>query len=117
MIFLAERRMFSKTIIDSDEFLDMPLSAQALYFHISVRADDDGFVNNIRKIQRIIGAADDDFRILCSRGFIIPFDTGIVVITHWRIHNYIRSDRYKSTVYLYERNMLYLTENNSYELR
>ena len=88
---MAERRMFSKTIIDSDAFLDMPLSTQSLYFHLSMRADDDGFINNPKKIQRMIGCADDDLKLLIAKNFIIPFESGIVVIKHWKIHNYIRN--------------------------
>lgn len=113
---MAERRMFAKTIIDSDAFLDMPLSTQALYFHLSMRADDDGFINNPRKIQRMVGCADDDLRVLIAKNFIIPFDSGIVVIKHWRIHNYLRSDRYKPTVYADEKAMLTVKENNAYTL-
>ena len=113
---MAERRMFSKTIIDSDAFLDMPLSAQSLYFHLSMRADDDGFINNPRKIQRMIGAADDDLRILTMRKFIIPFETGIVVIKHWKIHNYIQKDRYKPTVYQEELAALADGGNKGYTL-
>lgn len=96
---MAERRMFSKTIIDSDTFLDMSLSAQALYFHLSMRADDDGFINNPKKIQRMISASEDDLKLLIAKNFIIPFETGIVVIKHWKIHNYIRSDRYKPSMF------------------
>lgn len=110
---MAERRMFSKTIIDSDMFLDMPLSTQALYFHLSMRADDEGFINNPKKVQRMIGASDDDMKVLIAKQFIIPFESGIVVIKHWRIHNYIRSDRFKPTIYenekshIIERNGIY----------
>ena len=111
---MAERRMFAKTIIDSDAFLDMPLSAQALYFHLSLRADDDGFVNNPRKIQRMIGANDDDIKLLIAKQFIIPFDSGIVVIKHWKIHNYIQKDRYRPTSYKEERAMLSLEGNGVY---
>ena len=89
---MAERRMFAKTIIDSDAFLEMPLSSQALYFHLSMRADDDGFINNPKKIQRVIGASEDDLKLLVAKSFIIPFESGIVVIKHWKIHNYIQSD-------------------------
>ncbi|MEE0059209.1 MAG: hypothetical protein UE295_00095 [Acutalibacteraceae bacterium] len=96
---MAERRMFAKTIIDSDTFLDMSLSTQALYFHLSMRADDDGFINNPKKIQRMIGASEDDLKLLIAKNFIIPFETGIVVIKHWKIHNYIRSDRYKPSMF------------------
>lgn len=79
---MAERRMFSKTIVDSDAFLDMPLSTQALYFHLSMRADDDGFLNNAKKIQKIIGASDDDLKLLIIKRFVIAFDDGIIVVKH-----------------------------------
>ena len=111
---MAERRMFAKTIIDSDAFVDMPLSTQALYFHLSMRADDDGFINNPKKIQRMIGASDDDFKVLCLKRFIIPFESGIVVIKHWKIHNYIRNDRYKPTVYTTEKALITSKENGAY---
>ena len=111
---MAERRMFAKTIIDSDAFLDMPLSTQALYFHLSMRADDDGFINNPKKIARMIGADDDSLKLLIMKKFIIPFDSGIVVIKHWRIHNYIQKDRYKQTVYQEERAKLTVKENGAY---
>ena len=113
---MAERRMFAKTIIDSDAFLDMPLSTQALYFHLSMRADDDGFINNPKKIQRMVGCADDDLRVLIAKNFIIPFESGIVVIKHWRIHNYLQNDRYKPTVYTDEKSRLTLKENKAYTL-
>lgn len=113
---MAERRMFAKTIIDSDAFLDMPLTTQSLYFHLSMRADDDGFINNPKKIQRMIGASDDDLRVLISKNFIIPFESGIVVIKHWKIHNYIRNDRYKETVYQEEKTLLSMKENKAYTI-
>ena len=108
--------MFAKTIIDSDAFLDMPLSTQALYFHLNMRADDDGFINNAKKIQRMIGASEDDLRVLMGKNFIIPFETGIVVIKHWKIHNYIRNDRYKPTVYQEEKELLREKQNKAYTL-
>ena len=111
---MAERRMFAKTIVDSDAFLDMPLSAQALYFHLSMRADDDGFINNPKKIQRMIGASDDDCKLLIMKRFIIAFESGVIVIKHWRIHNYIQKDRYKETLYTEEKNMLTIDEKNAY---
>ena len=111
---MADRRMFSKTIIDSDTFLDMPLSAQALYFHLSMRADDDGFVNNPKKIQRMIGASDDDCRLLIMKQLIITFDSGVIVIKHWRLHNYIQKDRYKPTLYQNEKSTLELDESKVY---
>ncbi len=111
---MAERRMFAKTIIDSDAFIDMPLSAQALYLHLSMRADDDGFVNNPKRIQRMIGAADDDMKLLVAKSFLIPFENGIVVIKHWKVHNYIRSDRYTPTVYQEEKNLLTVEKSRVY---
>lgn len=113
---MAERRMFAKTIIDSDAFLDMPLSTQALYFHLSMRADDDGFLNNAKKIQRMLGCADDDYKILLAKNFIIPFELGICVIKHWRVHNLIQKDRYKETVYTEHKDKLSLKNNNVYTM-
>lgn len=113
---MAERRMFAKTIVDSDAFLEMPLSTQALYFHLGMRADDDGFVNSPKKIMRTVSCSDDDLKLLIAKRFIIPFESGVVVIKHWRIHNYIRSDRYKPTSYTEEKALLKLKENNAYTL-
>jgi hypothetical protein len=113
---MAERRMFAKTIIDSDTFIDMPLSAQMLYFHLAMRADDDGFVNNPKKIQRMIGAGDDDAKLLVAKRFVLAFDSGVIVIKHWRMHNYLRSDRYKETVYSEEKAQLEVKKNGSYSL-
>lgn len=113
---MADKRMFSKTIIDSDAFLDMPLSTQTLYFHLSMRADDDGFINNPRKIQRMIGCGEDDLKLLIAKKFVIIFESGVIVIKHWRIHNYIQKDRYKETVYREEKSMLSLKENKAYTL-
>lgn len=113
---MAERRMFARQIIDSDAFLDMPSSTQALYFHLGMRADDEGFINNHKKIQRMINAADDDMRILISKNFVIPFETGVCVIKHWKIHNYIRGDRLQDTVYQDERNKLSIKNNNVYSM-
>ena len=111
---MAERRMFAKTIIDSDAFIDMPLSTQALYFHLSMRADDDGFINNPKKIQRMIGASDDDLKVLIMKRYILPFNSGVVVIKHWKIHNYIAKDRYKPTVYVEEKASLTVKDNGAY---
>lgn len=113
---MAERRMFAKTIIDSDLFLDMPLTTQLLYFHLSMRADDDGFINNPKRILRTVGCGDDDLKILITKNFIIPFESGIVVIKHWKIHNYIRVDRYKATVYSEEKQQLITNENKIYDV-
>jgi hypothetical protein len=113
-IEMAERRMFAKTIIGSDAFLEMPQSTQALYFHLGMRADDDGFVNSPNSIMRLVGCKGDDLKILASKKFIIPFESGIVVIKHWKIHNYIAKDRYSETKYKNEKSSLTLDENGSY---
>ena len=113
---MADKRMFSKKIIDSDAFLDMPQSTQLLYFHLSMRADDDGFINNPKAIMRNAKCNEDDFKVLISKKFIIPFESGVVVIKHWKIHNYIAKDRYKETTYKEEKSMLILDENNAYSV-
>lgn len=106
--------MIAKSIVESDAFLDMPTSARLLYYDLNMRADDDGFVNSPKKIMRETGASGDDLKILIGKNFVIPFESGIVVIKHWRIHNYIRSDRYKETVYKDEKSTLELDENKVY---
>lgn len=111
---MAERRMFAKTIVDSDAFLDMPLTTQSLYFHLSMRADDDGFINNPKKIQRMIGCSDDDLKLLTAKKFILIFESGVIVIKHWKIHNYIRKDRYNETLYQEEKKQLGEKENKGY---
>ena len=116
-VAMAERRMFSKQIIDSDAFLDMPSSTQSLYFHLNMRADDDGFVNNPKKIQRMIGGSDDDLKLLLAKRFILAFESGIIVIKHWRLNNYIRKDRYTQTLYQEELARLDIKENGSYTER
>lgn len=113
---MAERRMFTKKITESDSFLDMPSSTQMLYFHFSMNADDDGFVNNPKKIQKMCGASDDDFKLLIAKSFIILFDSGIIVIKHWKMHNYIQADRYRPTDYLEEKSMLGIKSNKAYTL-
>ncbi|AMB92989.1 hypothetical protein AWM71_06750 [Aerococcus christensenii] len=114
---MAQRRMFSKKITESDQFLDMSLSAQCLYFHINMAADDEGFVGNVKTIKRMIGASDDDLKILIGKEFLIPFKTGVVVIRDWKIHNYIQKDRYSSTFYSYEKAMLATTPNKQYQIK
>lgn len=114
---MAEKRMFTQKIIDSDAFLDMPLSTQALYFHLNMRADDDGFVNNPKRIQRTIGASEDDLKLLIMKRFIIGFDCGVIVIKHWRMHNTLRKDRYNPTQYQDELATLEVKENNAYTER
>ena len=113
---MAEKRMFSKIIIDSDCFLDMPLSTQALYFHLSMRADDEGFINSPKKIQRAVGCTDDDLRLLIAKSCIIPFESGVIVVKHWKIHNTLRKDRTKATIYIDEKSMLQTDENGAYSL-
>ena len=113
---MAERRMFAKTIIDSDAFLDMPLSSQLLYFHLSMRADDEGFINKPKTIMRMVGAKDDDMNVLIIKKFIIPFESGVVVIKHWRIHNYLQNDRLTETKYKDEKSLLEFDNNKAYRL-
>ena len=113
---MAERRMFAKSIIDSDAFLDMPLSTQALYFHLAMRADDDGFVNNPKKISKMLGANEDEFKVLLAKKFLLIFENGVIVIKHWKVHNYIQKDRYKPTNYTKEMQLLGIKENNVYSL-
>lgn len=113
---MAERRMFAKKITESDAFLDMPSSTQMLYFHLSMNADDDGFVNNPKKIQRMCGASDDDFKLLIAKSFVILFESGVIVIKHWKMHNYIQADRYRPTDYVEEKSMLGLKKNKAYTL-
>ena len=106
--------MFSAQIVNSDTFLDMPISSQALYFHLGMHSDDDGFVSP-RKVLRLIGAGDDDLKVLLSKKFVIPFDSGVIVITHWKQNNYIQADRYTPTIYKTERQQLSCIQN-VYEL-
>lgn len=113
---MAERRMFAKTIIDSDAFLEMSATAQLLYFHLSMRADDDGFVNKPKSIMRMCGSSESDINELYARKFIIPFESGIVVIKHWKIHNYIRKDAYSETKYKEEKAALSYDDNGAYRL-
>ncbi len=111
---MAERRMFTMKIVDSDAFLDMPASAQALYFHLNMRADDDGFVNNPKRIQRYVGASEDDLKLLIVKRFILTFESGVIVIKHWRMHNALRKDRYNPTQYQEEMATLSLKDNGAY---
>ena len=110
---MAEKRMFTKSIIDSDKFLEMPLSTQALYFHLGMRADDEGFINSPKKIIRAVNCNEDDLKLLIAKGFVICFDTGIIAITHWKLHNHIQKDRFKPTLYEEEKSLL--DENNRKE--
>ena len=114
---MAERRMMAKSIIKSDQFLEMPMSSQLLYFHLLLDADDDGFINAPKSIMRVIGAKDDDMRVLQAKGYTIPFDSGVIVIKHWRIHNSLRKDRYNPNPQLEnERKQLIINDRKEYEL-
>ena len=113
---MAEKRMFSKKIVDTDAFLDMPATARLLYYDLAMRADDDGFIGSPRGIMRTTGATNDDMNILLMRRFVISFETGVIVIRHWRLHNYIQKDRYKPTDYVNEKALLSTGEKGVYEL-
>ena len=103
---MAIRRMFAKSITDSDDFLDLPLDVQLLYFHLGMQADDEGFLNSTRKIVRMLGVEPDALQILCDMGFLIPFPSGVVAIRHWHVNNKIRKDRYSGTQFVAEREQL-----------
>lgn len=109
--------MFSLGVLETDAFLDMPLSAQALYFHLSLRADDDGFIGNPKRITQNIGASLDDLRILIAKRFVLTFEDGVIVIKHWRMHNTIKKDRYTATNYSEDLKLLHIKENGAYTFR
>ena len=108
---MAQKRMFDKSVIRRDDFIEMPDSTQNLYFHLSMDADDDGFVDNWKSIMRMTGKKEDDMKLLIAKNFVIPFDTGVIVIKHWRLNNYLRKDRYTETKYLKEKSNLIIGEN------
>ena len=114
---MAERRMFAKSIVLSDAFLDMPLSARCLYFTLGMLADDDGFVGNPKSIMRQCGASQDDMLVLLQKRYILGFDSGVIVIKHWRMNNYLRSDRYHTTTYLEEKENLVIDQRGAYTER
>lgn len=114
---MANKRMFSKDVVRSDKFLTMPITSQALYFHLSMEADDDGLVGNPKTLVRYIGVNDDDLRILITKGFIIPLEEGVIVIRDWKINNFIRKDRYKPTIYIKQKEQIYQIENGAYILK
>lgn len=111
---MAERRMFAKTIVLSDDFLDMPTSTRCLYFGLGMVADDDGFINNPKSVVRQVGASIDDLNLLVAKRFVLSFDSGVIAIKHWKIHNYIPKDRYKETKYLDEKSSLTVDERGAY---
>ena len=111
---MARRRMFSLDVVDEDKFLDLPATTQLLYFHLGMRADDDGFIGNPRRITKMLGMSDVELNLLCSAGYLIPFETGVVVITHWKMQNTLQNDRYKPTKYREEKNELHLNGIKEY---
>lgn len=113
---MAQRRMFNKTVTNSDNFLDMPDSSQNLYFHLSMNADDDGFVDNWKSIMRMTGHKEDDLKVLIAKQYIIPFESGVIVIRHWRLNNYLQKDRIIETNYIDEKQLLTTDKNNVYNL-
>lgn len=113
---MAQKRMFDKSVIRRDEFMEMPDSSQNLYFHLSMDADDDGFVDNWKTIMRMTGKKEDDMKLLIAKQFIIPFENGVMVIKHWRLNNYLRKDRYVETKYLNEKSLLTIENNEEYSL-
>ncbi len=113
---MAQKRMFNISILESDEFLEMPDSSQILYIHLSMNADDDGFVDNWKSIMRMTGKKEDDLKILIAKSFVIPFNTKILIIRHWKLNNYIQKDRYKETIYKNEKALLSVDKNNVYNL-
>lgn len=113
---MADRRMISKKVIEDDSFTEMPLSTQALYIHLLLNADDDGFVGNPKTIKKMLGASDDDLKLLLAKNYVFAYESGVYVIRHWRNHNYLRKDRYKPSGYVAERNMLRIASDGSYTL-
>lgn len=113
---MAQKRMFNKAITNDDNFLEMPMSSQVLYFHLSMNADDDGFVNNWKSIMRMTGTKDDDLKVLIAKQYIIPFESGVIVIKHWRLNNYLQKDRIIPTQYQEELKQLQVNKNNVYEM-
>ena len=113
---MAQKRMFSKSVVESDFFLSMPLTAQALYFHISMNADDDGFCSQTKSILYLTGAREDDLNVLLAKGFLIRFEDGVTVVKHWKVNNYIQNDRVHETEYLEDKRSLFIKPNKVYTL-
>lgn len=113
---MARRRMFSLDIIDQDKFLDLPATTQLLYFHLGMRCDDDGFVGNPKRITKMLGGSDIDLKLLCNTGYLIPFESGVVVITHFQMQNTLKNDRYKPTIHREEKMLLHQKGNKEYIL-
>lgn len=113
---MAKRRMFSLDVVDTDAFLDLPASSQNLYFHLGMRADDDGFISSPKRIAATVNASADDLKLLAAKGFIIPFDSGVCVVRDWKINNYIQGDRYTPSLYTDEKERLVLDESKRYSM-
>lgn len=113
---MAQKRMFSKDVISNDNFIEMPDSSQNLYFHLSMNADDDGFISNYKSVMRMLGKKEDDLKVLIAKQFLIPFENGLLVIRHWKLNNYIQKDRYKETIFKDEKAKLTLDNSNVYNL-
>ena len=113
---MAKRRMFNIDVVNTDKIANMTVSSRCLYYELGMRADDDGFVANPIMLLRMLGFAEDDLRLLIEKGFIIPFDSGIIVITHWNMNNSIRKDRYQATIFSYEKNSLQCDQLGNYSL-
>lgn len=113
---MANKRMFSLSVVDTDQFLDMPISSRLLYYELGMRADDDGFVDNFKKILLFTGLKEDDLKVLIAKQYVLPFDSGVIVIRHWRMNNYLRNDRYKSTQYQEELKKLSVDDNLVYQM-
>ena len=113
---MAQKRMFNKILTNSDDFLELPDSSQVLYFHLSMNADDDGFVNNWKSIMKMTGTKEDDIKLLIAKQYIIAFESGVIVIRHWRLNNYLQNDRIKPTNYQKELSELYIDNNNVYTM-
>lgn len=111
---MAQKRCFTPKIVESDAFLEMPLSTQCLYFHLNFSADDDGFVNSPKKVMKMVGCSEDDLKLLIAKSFVLVFESGVLVIKHYRMHNTLKNDRYKPTDYQEEFAQLGLKDNNSY---
>ena len=113
---MANKRMFAASVVETDKFLDLPVSTQALYFHLGMHGDDDGFVSSPKRVARTVGCGSDDLKLLITKGFVIPFDTGIIVIADWQINNTLRNDRYRETIYKQEKALLSLDESKRYQI-
>ncbi|MDU3091097.1 DNA replication protein [Clostridium sp.] len=112
---MAKRRMFSLDVVDTDKFLELPVSSQNLYFHLGMRADDDGFISSPKKIASMVNCSADDLKLLIAKNYLIPFESGVVVVTDWKVNNWVRPDRKQETRFRDESSMLKV-KNDVYQL-